>query len=105
MIRLHNAQIGKVSTMADGSIKIELHTQELSSEEMTKLFQLKKGETLGEVEFPEDRSDPKSHSQRLRAVLYRLWEQSGVDKDKIGHESFYRDKMENLIQHIKDKLK
>lgn len=45
----------------------------------------------------------KSCSQRLRAVLFRLWEQqakdSGVDKDR-----FYEQKMETIIQHFKDKL-
>ena len=44
----------------------------------------------------------KSKSQRLRAVLYRNWEQ-----DSKGYEVFddyYNHEMERLIMHYKDKL-
>lgn len=44
----------------------------------------------------------KSESQRMRAVLYRLWEQ---DPDGIDDFSlFYRSRMDRLIDQIKDKL-
>lgn len=44
----------------------------------------------------------KTPGQRLRAVLYRLWEQKNE-----GYQDFnlyYRFKMEKLINHFKDKL-
>lgn len=44
----------------------------------------------------------KSHSQRLRAVLYRLWEQQNE-----GYKDFnlyYAFKMEGFINHLKSKL-
>ena len=44
----------------------------------------------------------KTHAQRLRAVLYRLWEQGNE-----GYKDFnlyYAFKMENIITHYKGKL-
>lgn len=44
----------------------------------------------------------KTHSQRLRAVMYRLWEQSSE-----GYKDFnlyYNFKMDTLISHFKAKL-
>ncbi len=44
----------------------------------------------------------KTHSQRLRAVFYRCWEQ-----DKEGYQdydSYYKFKMETVINHYKGKL-
>ena len=45
---------------------------------------------------------PKTQSQRLRAVLFLLYEE-----DKKGHvtfESYYADLMERIINHYKTKL-
>ena len=45
----------------------------------------------------------KSKGQRLRAVLYRNWEQ-----DNEGYDTFtlyYEARMEKIIRHFKDKLK
>ena len=53
-------------------------------------------------ELATDLSHIKSHSQRFRAVLYRLWEQ-----DNDGHtkfDSYYVNRMETLIEHFKGKL-
>ncbi len=44
----------------------------------------------------------KTHSQRLRAVFFRCWEQ-----DKEGYqdfESYYKYRMEEIISHFKAKL-
>jgi hypothetical protein len=51
------------------------------------------------VEFTDTGKPP---SQRLRAVLYRLWEQA-PEGFKTFNE-FYNSKMEVLINHFKDKL-
>lgn len=42
----------------------------------------------------------KTKSERLRNVLYRLWEQEGEG----DFNSFYSSKMEKLIEQIKDRL-
>ncbi len=52
-----------------------------------------------EVDF-EDKK--KSQGQRLRAVLYRLWEQTPEGFDTFP--KFYDHKTEQLINHFKDKL-
>ena len=44
----------------------------------------------------------KTPSQRLRAVLFRLWEQ---DDEKFKEfDGYYRFKMEKIIDHLKQKL-
>jgi hypothetical protein len=51
---------------------------------------------------PLPRTEKKTKSQQLRAVLYRYWEQ-----DKQGYESsdeHYNMMMDKYINHIKDKL-
>lgn len=111
------AQVENISTRRDKTWKLTFGTNELSAEqaaEAVKLNQefcylaLKKDEfktrdleiisgIQSEFDFQE-----KPPGQRLRAVLYRLWEQ-----DKKGYEDFnlfYKFHMEKLIQHFKDKL-
>ena len=43
----------------------------------------------------------KSHSQRLREVLYRLHEQ---DNTMLSFAEYYSSKMENLIEMVKERL-
>ena|SRR5690606_19939706 len=105
--------ISKITTMADRSLRLQVDTQELSSEEMAQIFPLygKYGyfgfaEHIDNVDIKDlppvvvDK-DEKSPSQRLRGVLYVLWEQTGK---KGTFEVFYRIKMEEIINHFKDKL-
>jgi len=44
---------------------------------------------------------PKKQSVRLRAVLYKLWEQS---EQKVEAEEYYEARMEELINVLKSKL-
>ena len=43
----------------------------------------------------------RSPAQRLRGVLYRMWEQKGKQGD---FETYYRSKMEMVINQVKEKL-
>ena len=45
----------------------------------------------------------KTPSQRLRAVLFRLWEQEGK-KDFKTSDDYYKYRMDQLIDHYKEKL-
>lgn len=112
------ALIGQVATRADGTLKITLDTNELSPAVMAELFSLKKAgcyvaikpEDFGQAEMEaleaheaELTDDPrKTHSKRLRAVFYRMWE----DKNEGfgSFEAFYFAKMEALIEHYKKRL-
>ncbi len=92
-----------------------METRELAGNEAAKLFDLRGTEAWvliapsefkeEDVKLPTERADPsigsKTPSQRLRAVLYRLHEQSRSGTD---FESFYRIKMEGIIDQLKGKL-
>lgn len=107
--------ISSLSTRVDGSIAIKLDTQELSPANSTVLFELRGKEAWAiiapsqmkeeDIKLPTERADPamgtKTPSQRLRNSLYRLWEQN---KSGTDFESFYRIRMEQIIDQIKGKL-
>ena len=92
-----------------------METRELNGADSAKLFDLRGTEAWvlispaelkdEDVKLPTERPDPamgtKTPSQRLRAVLFRLWEQqhSGTD-----FESYYRIRLEGIIDQLKGKL-
>jgi hypothetical protein len=97
-------------------MKIVIDTQELKGDQASKLFNLngkflkilltdsniieEQVEVIESMIIEEDGG--KSPSQRLRAVLYRAWEQNNEDY-KIFND-YYRAKIEVLIAHFKKKL-
>lgn len=108
------AQLSKIETRVDGSIKLSIETQELIGQEMAELFSYRNQvgyvtftpnpETT--IEVPEINADTdmgKSPGERLRAVLYVMYEQSGKKKFDTFSQ-FYTVKMEQIINQIKDKL-
>jgi len=109
--------VNKVSTLSDGSMSINIHTQELNDDTMTRIFALRK--TPGMVLISSDDitqteidlvsqyttdyevGKTKTPSQRLRAVLYVLWEQGD---QKYDFPIYYESKMGNIIDKIKASL-
>jgi len=101
-MNLQNATVDKISSMKDGSVKITLVTRELDPTTFAELIMNVNKEVV-QIDIPEDSSDTKTPSQRLRGVLYRVWEQN--EKDKFStFELFYRHKTEQLITHFKEQL-
>ena len=103
-MKLENAIIDKVSTLKDGSVRVSLITRALSPTQMAELFFWVNKEILA-IDIDESNKDDKSPSQRLRGVIYRLWEQSSdrkVYNDEF--ELYYRSKLERIIESLKDKL-
>ena len=101
MLELHRATIHKIETTSDKCFKIVLFTPELPAGEMLSLLLAYKSGTEGiKIEEPET-DDLKSPSQRLRNTLYRTWETTKREKD---FETYYREQMEKLINHYKEKL-
>lgn len=114
------ATLTRASRKADRSVNISFNTtQEQSVRELAELDEMhnqicliaiKPEETpfldnelkdLDSVDMDlEDRT--KTPSKRLRSVFYRLWEQEA--KDDIDFKSFYKIRMEKLIEMIKNKL-
>lgn len=112
------AAIESVATRADGTLKIVIGANELGPDAMAAVFGLRgklcyvavKPEEFGREEIErleaheaELTDDPrKTHSKRLRAVFYRMWE---TDNEGFGSfEPFYFAKMEALISHYKKRL-
>lgn len=119
------AGINGVRTMADGSLRISLDTQEMHPEQMARIFELrgKPGMVLissgaitdEEINVVSDFVDDnevkgKSQSQRLRNVLYVMWEQQqpryaldGVSK-VMPFDLFYKNQTDIIINHLKSQL-
>lgn len=114
---LLSAVLDKASTMKDRSVKLIFETQELNSDDCAKLFALRQQmgwlvfasadesdadmEQLIPDEPPKEFKDDKSPSQRMRSVLFVWWTQLG----SVGNfETFYRDKIEVMINWVKEKL-
>lgn len=108
------AGINKVSTLVDGSVRLYVDTPELPAEDMTRLFSLRNKQiwvAFKETELVDNDLDVKptngtikgrSPSQRLRSVIYVLWEQQ-TDRSQ-SFEEFYKTQMEKIIEHLKSKL-
>ena len=118
--------IDKVSTLADGSLRVYVGTPELSNETMVSVFSLikKPGFVLISANaINQDQIDAvekattnaefseKTPSQRMRGVLYRLWEKTqpktmngdGV-MEYVDFDLFYKRQMNKIIDHFKTKL-
>lgn len=105
------AIITSLSSKQDGSLGLRVATPELSTQEKA-LFMELQGLNLELVITPKDEQvapeykvdkeiQQKHPSARLRAVLWRVWEQDGQQGD---FDTYYRNAMEKLIEHFKNKL-
>lgn len=110
------ANIENISSRKDNTWKLTIGTQELHPEDEAEMVKLKGqighfvfavSENITEKSIPTEKIErnEKSSSQRLRAVLFRQWEQLNTgDKPKPDFEFFYRVKMERIIEKIKEEL-
>lgn len=112
------ATISKVTSMANRSVRIQADTQEnLTDDQMgTLMSQVEKYghwcflpddreiDTLDVIDLPPLKAreeDERSPSTRQRAVLFILWKQNG---EKGDFDTFYRAKIEQYINAVKEKL-
>ncbi|MBC8437117.1 hypothetical protein H8D85_02215 [bacterium] len=112
--------VDKVSTMADGTLRVYVGTQEMPIDKMAKLFSFDKsagyflfskhGISKEEIKAVEDTSkgvapkNGKSPSQRLRNVLYHVWDKGLVNGTECGFEDFYLKEMNKITEHYINKL-
>lgn len=111
------ATIENVSTRSDLTLKVVLGTQEATPQaaELVMLnrkyvfvaikpteFDANELESLEGLESRFVDDGRKSFSQRLRAVLYRVWQVE--NKGFKDFEGFYRHEMERIIGHYKGKM-
>lgn len=109
--------VESLSTRVDGSVKVSLASQELDPSQAAALFTLRNKlvkvlfsdsgispmeEKLIDEEKIVDGRKVKTKSQRLRATLYRVWENEGEPGGDF--QKYYDQKMEQLIEHFKSKL-
>lgn len=111
------ATLENLRTLKDGSLKIQFETLELTPqdtlgllEHMNKFgylafkqepFKMEEKKLLEDLETSYD-DGKKTASQRLRGVLYRMWQ-----KDNEGFDTsvrHYDHHMEKVINHFKTKL-
>lgn len=108
------ATIQSIRTLVDGGNKLDIVTQELAPDEMTKLFSLKgklgwlvfSDQSIMETDIPDTPVEKfvkdKTPSQRLYNTLYVLWKETTNMKEPF--ENYYKTQMEVIIGKIKDKL-
>ena len=103
---LQNALIHKVETTVDRWLKLTIFTRELSPQDTALLFMHYQQE-VPTIKLPTTVEQKKSPSQRLRGVLYKLWEgQTSQYRDKFNNkfDNYYDTKMEELINHFKEQM-
>ena len=70
-----------------------------------KVVNLLPNDDLTEADIPDEKADSmtgqKTQAQRLRGVIFRLWEQNG---NKGDSETYYRAMLEKVIDQFKEKL-
>ena len=110
------AQVESITTRKDKTIKITIGTQELGPADAAKMFYLNQQfcyMALKPEPFTKDESDligslksdldsAKTPSQRLRAVLFRNYEQD--NKGYSDFNTYYIGEMERICEHYKNKL-
>lgn len=106
--------VESISTRSDGSLKVILGTQEANDETGAGLIRMRgkyvKVLLSDENIIPDVVSavegasiiagNQKTPSQKLRHVIYRLWQQVGTGDS----DTFYKEKMTEIIESIKLKL-
>lgn len=108
------ASLKKVTSRADRSYDLTFSTRDLAGSEAS--FLLDQLQTEGwllyspnddieDTDVPDEKADAmvgqKTQAQRLRAVIYVLWEQRGGTGN---FEEYYRSYLEIIIEQIKSKL-
>ncbi len=111
------AEIIKIETRRKG-IRVEIDTNELAPGDAATLMsyinaqgwflfapqELQQSDIDGLPDIPKEEDEQKSPSQRLRGVLFVLWQQSKSRANGQTFEVYYRSYMEKLIDAIKEKL-
>jgi hypothetical protein len=108
--------VENITTRKDNTVKITLGTQELSPGKASELFSMMNRLTMTYISPKDsidqkemdqvDKVDPelggKTQSQRIRNVLYKLYEQGNEGfKD---FETYYKSKTNAYIDHLKAKI-
>lgn len=106
------AILSGVASRKDKSYSLKFETRELGQEAAILFDQLQtegwllfSPNELEEADVPDEKADAmtgqKTQAQRLRGVIFRLWEQNGK---KGSFDNYYRTVTESLMDQLKEKL-
>lgn len=107
------AIFNKITSRADGSYKLEFESRELSGADATVLLGMLRQEgwllfapnKIQEQDIPDEKADAmtnqKTQAQRLRAVIYKIWEGAGSSS---SFETYYQSYMERIIDQLKERI-
>lgn len=111
------AQINAPRFRKDNSCSLSFDTRELNAEELMYILGVRQaegwllfsteGQNLTVEAIPDVKAtlDLKSHSARLKDVLFVWYKQATQDQTFVGDfDSFYKAKMETIIDGVKTKL-
>lgn len=109
------AMVETITTRKDRSVKVVIGTQELNPSEAGQLFQYMNqlvtvyispaaidNREIDQIDKLEPELNNKSQSQRIRAVLYLLFQQNAEGFKSF--DEYYKSKTEKFIEHLKSKL-
>jgi len=109
------ATVGGLSTLKDGTIKITLCLREIQPDMAARAFSLNNQdvkcylttdnvtqEVIDNLDEWELEPEEKSPSKRLKNVMYVFWQQN--PKGYEDSNLFYRNEMNKIIEHFKNKL-
>lgn len=110
-------QLNPISRRKDKSVKLSVETRELTPQETLTIMSLEGEEgwmllstnrdEVKEEDIPEVNAElnQKSQSERIRAVLYKLYLQDTKEQKFLGtFETYYKDKTEKFIEFLKGKI-
>jgi|ERR1035437_100891 hypothetical protein len=108
------AILNPLSRRKDKSVKLSFESREMSAEETMTLLALEGSEGYlcfspneTEIEIPTGNIEvgSKTAGQRMRAVIFILYKQEVANGKYVGlFDNFYNERMEKLIQLLKDKI-
>jgi hypothetical protein len=104
-------------TMADNTVKLTMHSQEIPKETAAELFDMtnthvkfhvsnenineEQIKVLNETELDKDELvNGKTKAQRIRGIMFLAWEKQGRPEDNF--DQFYKLEMERIISLLKD---
>lgn len=107
-----NAQITGIRSKVDRSLGISISTPEYTPEESAEMLRLQGmnvtititplDEKSTEILKIDRESGAKSPSERMRGVIFRIWE--GKKDTWPDYEAYYRHIMEKLLDQLKEKI-
>ncbi|MBU0962769.1 MAG: hypothetical protein KKD48_02595 [Nanoarchaeota archaeon] len=100
-IQFSNVIIHKISTMADGALKIVLITREMASEEMSKLFMYYRQEAIVKIDEPVFNKEDKSPSKRLKDRMFVFHKEKQIKED---FNIWYIQQLDKIGNQYLDKL-